>query len=192
MNIFVLHHKPTIAARMMCDQHVTKMIVEQAQMLCFVHHLRNKRKKWVERNIPFKLNASHAKHPCTVWLMEDPRNYAWGYRLLRAMLKEYDYRYDGLKDGKYANVIQMLPALRRLPTMERVQDVEGEPEDFVLAVNKVPECITDCAVETYRRFYVADKSSFARWSRARPAPKWYVKALQQYKETQDITAVSIV
>lgn len=192
MNIFVLHHKPGAAARMMCDQHIVKMPTEQAQMLCFVHHLRNPRKKWVERNIAFKLNASHAKHPCTEWLMEDPRNYAWGYRLLRAMLKEYDHRYDGLKDGKFSSIIAMLPALRRLPSMDlRVQDILDEPDDFVLAVNKVPECITDCAVETYRRFYIADKHEFARWKH-RPAPEWFVRGREEYLKTSDISQVSIL
>jgi hypothetical protein len=36
MNIFVLHESPRVAATMMCDKHVVKMILETAQMLCTV------------------------------------------------------------------------------------------------------------------------------------------------------------
>ena len=33
MNIFFLHRNPKIAARMQCDKHVVKMVLETAQML---------------------------------------------------------------------------------------------------------------------------------------------------------------
>ena len=33
MNIFHLHTNPKIAARMQCDKHVVKMVLETAQML---------------------------------------------------------------------------------------------------------------------------------------------------------------
>ena len=34
MNIFVLDENPVIAAKMACDKHIVKMILESAQMLC--------------------------------------------------------------------------------------------------------------------------------------------------------------
>ena len=33
MNIFYLHKKPEVSARLHCDKHVVKMIIEYAQML---------------------------------------------------------------------------------------------------------------------------------------------------------------
>ena len=39
MNIFVLDENPIVAARMMCDKHVVKMIVESGQMLSTVHRV---------------------------------------------------------------------------------------------------------------------------------------------------------
>ena len=39
MNIFVLDNDPDTAARMMCDKHVVKMIVESAQMLSTAHRV---------------------------------------------------------------------------------------------------------------------------------------------------------
>ena len=37
MNIFYLHPDPTIAAQMMCDKHVLKMVLETAQLLSTAH-----------------------------------------------------------------------------------------------------------------------------------------------------------
>ena len=39
MNIFILDEDPVIAARMLCDRHIPKMIVESAQMLSTAHRL---------------------------------------------------------------------------------------------------------------------------------------------------------
>jgi len=39
MNIFVLDKDPYVAAQMMCDKHVVKMILEGSQMLSTVHCL---------------------------------------------------------------------------------------------------------------------------------------------------------
>ena len=41
MNIFYLDRDPVVAAQMMVDKHVIKMILESAQMLCSA-----KRKRW--------------------------------------------------------------------------------------------------------------------------------------------------
>jgi hypothetical protein len=37
MNIFILDENPVTAAKMQCDKHVVKMIIESAQMLCTAH-----------------------------------------------------------------------------------------------------------------------------------------------------------
>ena len=39
MNIFYLDKDPVIAAQMMCDKHVVKMILESAQMLSTAHRV---------------------------------------------------------------------------------------------------------------------------------------------------------
>lgn len=192
MNIFILHEDPRVSAQMQCDRHATKMVVEQAQMLCFAHLVANNDKRWVERNITFKLNKGHAKHPCTLWLMEDERHYAWGYRYLQAMLREYDYRYDGLRRGKYAGIIQMLDALARIPgSKTSALNVKGEPDEYVLAMNRAPECYSENAVEAYRRYYVVNKQGFATWKRRRP-PTWFESGLRQYQRHGDISRVLVV
>ena len=39
MNIFILDNDPAIAAKLQCDKHVVKMIVESAQMLSTAHRM---------------------------------------------------------------------------------------------------------------------------------------------------------
>ena len=39
MNIFYLHENPVTAAEMSCDKHVTKMILESAQLLSTCHRV---------------------------------------------------------------------------------------------------------------------------------------------------------
>ena len=39
MNIFYLHNDPEISAKMHCDKHVVKMIIEYAQMLSTAHRM---------------------------------------------------------------------------------------------------------------------------------------------------------
>ncbi len=192
MNIFVLDEDPVRAAQMQCNAHVTKMLIEQAQLLCFAHLVVNTDKRWLKRNITFKLNKSHAGHPCTLWLMDDPTHYAWGYRLLKALIAEYDYRYDGLRLGKYANIVKMVDALANIPgTNLTVPQVRRKPQEYVLAMGRAPECIGEYAVESYRRFYIANKNEFAKWTR-REIPDWYVKGLKAYQRHGNIKRVEVI
>ena len=42
MNIFYVDKDPKVAAQMMCDKHVVKMILEYAQILCTTHRILDK------------------------------------------------------------------------------------------------------------------------------------------------------
>lgn len=191
MNIFVLHEHAGLAARMQCDRHVTKMCVETAQLLCFAHLSATNDADWLAENVLFKPNRAHMKHPCTLWLLEDPRNYAWAYRHLQGLLDEYDYRYDGLSRGKYASILRMLPALRRIPgSRARIDGLNAGPESWALAMGKAPECVGPVAVEAYRRFYIVDKNEFATWT-GRDVPGWYRRGLRAYRQHGDIQKVAV-
>ena len=58
LNIFVLDRDIPTCARYHADQHVVKMILESAQMLCTVINLSGGRS-------PYK--STHPQHPCTLW-----------------------------------------------------------------------------------------------------------------------------
>ena len=96
MNIFYVHKDPVVAAKMLIDKHVVKMIIESAQMLSTAHRLidgeqyedrtkSNRRiKRWrlkdkTHEDIIYK--ASHVKHPSTIWVMASAYNYI-GYTII--------------------------------------------------------------------------------------------------------------
>ena len=84
MNIFKLDTTPQLCAQTHCDKHVSKMILESAQMLCT--------SLWTNgQSAPYK--PVHAKHPCTLWAGETRDNYFWLWKLGIALCDEYTYRY---------------------------------------------------------------------------------------------------
>ena len=85
MNLFYLHRDPYKAARMQCDRHVVKMILETAQMLSTAH---------VEldgRQVAYK--ATHKNHPSTVWVRSAARHYRWAHQHMMELGREYTRRY---------------------------------------------------------------------------------------------------
>jgi hypothetical protein len=87
MNIFFLSLDPREAAKLHCDKHVVKMIVESAQMLYCAH--------WVLES-PLPPNAykkAHPNHPCSIWVRESLDNYLWLCELAKELCNEYKVIY---------------------------------------------------------------------------------------------------
>ena len=91
MNIFVLDANPIEAARMMCDKHIPKMVVETAQMMASAL-----RRHGATDDImplakttgrPYKGGYHH--HPCTVWCGDTQMNYLWLAEHGRTLSVEY-------------------------------------------------------------------------------------------------------
>lgn len=70
MNIFVLSLSgcPIESARMHCDQHLHKMILESAQMLSTA--------LW-EWGFSSPYKSAYEKHPCTIWTKSSPAHAYW-------------------------------------------------------------------------------------------------------------------
>ena len=99
MNIFYLHKDPEIiSAKMHCDKHVVKMIIEYAQLMSTAHRIldgdeyegrtkigrRIRRWKHLNKNVENTIyKASHINHPSAVWTRESVANYIWLYNYLR-------------------------------------------------------------------------------------------------------------
>jgi len=183
MNIFIVHEDPVIAAQMLCDQHVVKMVTESVQMLSTCHRVldgvmskqpSNSGKRMVPR---YKLDdgrdkilyhAVHFQHPCNIWIREDIGNYSWLFTHTYALSQEYTMRYK--KTHACQSIIDYLatvgPPCNMPVTHTRTQDfVQAMPEEYK---DKDP-------VVAYRNFYIGSKSRFARW-KYRKAPKWYTDA----------------
>tara|TARA_R110002096_G_scaffold261787_2_gene455368 strand:- start:602 stop:1156 length:555 start_codon:yes stop_codon:yes gene_type:complete len=183
VNIFVLDKSPKVAAEMMCDKHVVKMIVESAQMLSTAHRVldgeqytelsaNNRRiKRWKS---PYELfekilyKASFVGHPCTKWVMENNQNYYWLTEHAYALCREYTHRY-GKKVHKTEELISLIRFRKpiNIPIADSITPfAQAMPEEYR---NKD-------AVEAYRAYYLGEKNKIAVWKEGN-IPSWYEEVL---------------
>ena len=96
MNIFAVDTDPRQAAMMLPDKHVTKMILESAQMLSLVfspHYWDIGTVSKVD-GTPFKTaKGAFKKHPCTIWAAAKVENCAWLLQHGAALCSEFAVRY---------------------------------------------------------------------------------------------------
>lgn len=162
MNIFILDTDIATCARFHADQHVVKMILESAQMLCTVLH---------ETGVQAPYRPTHRNHPCTLWAGRSLSNWLWLRRLALALNREFRYRFQKEVDHASARIAAGLPR----PAIE-----EAGLTQFAQALPEIYRVPGD-AVKAYRAFYIAEKSRFAKWTR-RPPPAWYVRGLEARRE----------
>lgn len=177
MNLFLVDHCPTLAARALCDSHVVKMILETAQILdgatrpaAYNLHPRG-------HHEVVKIPASQVNNPVirsaaalSVW--------DWAFEHLNALLIEYTFRYG----RRHAYMDQGVPA----ELAERRRMVNGAlpsggrfrlamPERYRPSDTMVATLDLGYAVAAYRRYYVAEKLGAGRrratWTRS-PPPPW--------------------
>jgi hypothetical protein len=154
MNIFYLHSDVTVAAKMHCDKHVVKMILETAQMLTSVQH------RYGNTNMTYK--PTHVNHPSTRWAGDNKTHYQWLWRLGMELCAEYTRRY-----GKVHKTQAFLEG-------ELKQPPEGMP---TIKWSQPPQCMPDeykvegDSITAYRNYYVGAKSYMARWKNSQ-RPEW--------------------
>lgn len=153
MNIFVLSLQILECAMFHCDQHVIKMILESAQMLCTACVMAGGKAGY---------KPAHKKHPCTLWVMSSLSNWRWLKSLAIALNDEYKYRYKKEVNHKSLDVINELEE-------PNIEDKGLLP--FALAM---PDEFRDPdPVLAYRKYYAGAKYRFATW-RSRDIPQWYI------------------
>lgn len=152
MNIFFLDEDIKKCARYHCDQHVVKMILESAQILCTVCNLQG-----IET--PYK--STHIHHPCVLWAQQSIQNWRWLKKLAQYLNEEYRYRFDHSEDHRSYTVIKNLsePTLPDIGLTERPQAM---PKEY-----QVP----NSPQKAYRAYYCYEKK-FATWKK-RSMPTWY-------------------
>ena len=91
MNIFAVHEDPRIAARMLCDRHISKMCVETAQILCSAYWVLRAEAKadWPEP--PYK--CIHHTHRAVRWAKASKGNWNWLVEHGRELIREFRRRY---------------------------------------------------------------------------------------------------
>ena len=141
MNIFYLSRDPHEAARLQCDRHVVKMILETAQLLSTAH---------VEldgRQVAYK--ATHKNHPSAVWVRSNPRHYRWTHQHLMALGREYERRYSKV----HRTIREHGKALETLPVALDPLFTGSEPP-FVHPPQCMPdECKHSDTVVAYQTYY---------------------------------------
>lgn len=152
MNIFVLDTDVRQCAQYHCDQHVVKMILESAQMLCTTLN---------QRGLKTPYRSTHIHHPCVLWLDESYDNFLWLTSLATELNREYRYRYQRKADHASLAVIK---AIRHntYPSRGLTEFAQAMPDAYKIAGN---------AVQAYRDFYRGEKLGFATWTR-RNMPEW--------------------
>lgn len=156
MNVFAVDLDPQVAASMLCNQHVVKMITETGQLLatCFP-----------PGTLRFK--HSHVNHPCAVWARSSLANYRWLLAHGLWLAEEYSIRYFGRIHGSLDVLeacVELAPAL---------PDIGLTP--FARAIKEPWKAQTAhlSVVEAYRAYYVGDKARFARWAPRAVPPEWW-------------------
>lgn len=178
MNIFALSSNPAESARMMCDKHVVKMIIETAQLLSTTHrvldghpYIEKTGKRSIKRwNHPFDqkfpdcplYKATHINHPSTVWARQTNNNYNWLYCHFVALCKEYTHRYGKI----HSTEKKLLDILSCLPHNIDVGPLMPIPQAMP---NQYKQAST---VEAYRAYYRGEKAKFAKWTN-RDIPQWW-------------------
>lgn len=153
MNIFVLDLDPVIAARSQADKHVTKMVLESAQLLCSA---------FPAGAAPYR--RTHYNHPCSVWTRASYDNFVWLIDHGMALGNEFHHRY-----GKHHASYEVLRWCWKnvgdadLPDIGLTPFAQAMPGEYKR---------TD-PVEAYRGYYRGAKADIATWNKGRPAPSWW-------------------
>ena len=176
MNIFYLSEDPVQCAKWHCDKHVTKMIIEYAQLLSTAHRvldgehvkvISNSGKRMVSNwkldnssdNIFYKV--AHVSHPCNIWVRQSGHHYIYLWRLWHNLCLEYTERYNKthMTWKKLRSYISLLP--QNIPDNGFKEPPQCMPD----------ECKEISAVKAYRKFYKAHKREFATWKTQ--VPSWF-------------------
>ena len=158
MNIFYLDRDPVVAAQMMCDKHVVKMILESAQMLSTAHRVLDGDDIANSKGL-YKM--AHKNHPSTIWVRTNSSNYEWLWEHMDALMKEYTYRYD--KHHATERLIHYLWEFPRNISHGEFTDPPQCMPDY---------CKGDDTISAYHTYYIVEKSDFATWKR-RAKPEWF-------------------
>lgn len=158
MNIFALSENPERCALYHCDKHVVKMLLEYCQMMSASHHLFPR----TDIQLDKLYKKGWINHPCTKWVYENTANYAWLYQLTLNLSAVYTYRYN-----KIHKCTSLFDTLSYFPNIK----FSETRSPFVMAMPNIYKCSDP--ILSYRKYYIAEKSKFAKW-KSTPPPYWWI------------------
>lgn len=158
MNIFVLDTDPRLAGIMHCDKHISKMLLESAQLICTT----------VNRFggvTPYK--STHENHPCSIWVRASSENLNWLSCLAKELNNQYRLRYSKDHNHKSWEVIRTVIKDNKNIIGRKMHAIGPTP--FVLAMPE--QYRSNDPVQAYRAYYKSKE--FAQWNKGVPAPWWW-------------------
>lgn len=142
MNIFILDPTPAIAASYHCDQHLSKMILESAQMLSTAAA------KLFPGSKGF-YKPAYPKHPCTIWCCESLVNCDWLVLLCREL--------ESIRLTKGMNPhssMEIIEAFDDYSGWDGTEPPVPEPKSWALAMPAFIKLRTSLsAVQKYQEYY---------------------------------------
>jgi len=188
MNIFYLDKNPKKCAEMHVDRHVTKMVLEYAQLLSTAHRVLDgvlttglsqsgrKRQLYILESDLDKVfySATHVNHPSAIWCRQSAANYMWLAELLEECCGEYSYRYGKIHKVESSGLMQALK--NNFPS-----NISDKP--FTEPTPAMPdECkVPGDALQSYRNYYVMNKGHLWSWKgkiNSRTEPNWFIKMVE--------------
>lgn len=154
MNIFVLSEDTEECARLHCDKHVVKMILETAQILCTAIN------EFSGIETPYK--PTHRNHPCTRWVQESIENFMWTLDLGLQLSMEYTKRF-GKKHKSLKVLSWCAENCPRFPHIPMTDHPLCMPE----------ECKQDgLAVQSYINYYIIKSETIDMRYTNTETPDW--------------------
>ena len=161
VNIFRTSDDPRECAAVLADQHVTKMVLETAQIISTVFHIRG-------LTFPGQYRATHRNHPCVVWAAESRAALTWTMNHGHELVNEFCHR-----NGKDHRSAAVLDAALWSPGWLSLHDAlpnAGRPAPICVA-----EDLRHLPLHEAYRQHLARK--YAAWARTkRPGPARWTNA----------------
>lgn len=150
MNIFYLDQCPRKAARMHCDKHVVKMILEYAQLLSTAHHvLDGADGAYVDK----LYRVTHKNHPSAVWVRQSTLHYKYVYDMFVELCTVYTEIY-----GKvHLTQTKLLHVLRHQPDGMESKQFEQPPQCMP------EEFHSNDSVKSYQDYYRIAKAAILKY-----------------------------
>jgi len=172
MNRFLIDYHPAAIAKSLCDKHIVKMPLEEAQMLSHALHRYDDTdddfptfcKRMGLQNGP----KAHAVHPCTTWAGDTRANFMYGWMMLDEMSREYTNRY-----RKKHKCSLLLPLLKELAIRIPDGHITSHPQCFGKG-NDHLKTDEEWPIQAYRNYY-RWKYETTEWCgvyKLRDIPRW--------------------
>lgn len=168
MNIFVLDDDIEICAKSMFDSHVSKMVLETAQLLsCAV--------RYFDITVPEGIyRETHKNHPCSIWARKSKANFNWLRKLGIAISGEYTYRYGKVHASQ--RIIELMPVF------DTDEDITFQPKAVADEFKSVSG-----VVNAYRLYYISKLStlSASKTMFTKRAPPGWLYPYYEYSSDKD-------